>query len=384
MQPSANMQPKTLVRVKRWFSHPRYDFIAVWRQGGKRQLRYFKREKDAKAFAAEKHVELLNEGRKHGGITDEERRAVLAAREAGFTVAAAVAYYARHNEALGRSMTVDAALEEFLAIRDAEGKSEVHVADLRSRLARFARSGYGARLVASVTTRDVDSFLTALVCAPQTRLNHRAVLRNFFAFAVARGFADGNPVAAAVKVKVPPKPPGILSVPDLRALLAACDPEILPAAAIAAFAGLRTAEVGRLDWANIHLERKFIELSATKNKTASRRLVTVSENLAAWLAPFRRANGPVCPGESIYQNKFRKAYTAAGIRRWKHNALRHSYASYFLAFHQDAGRAALELGHSESRTLFAHYRELVAPEDAKAYWLIFPPAGGGNVVPFAA
>ena len=51
---------------------------------------------------------------------------------------------------------------------------------------------------------------------------------------------------------------------------------------------------------------------------------------------------------------------------------------------QDAAKTALQLGHTESRTLFAHYRELVRPEDAQAFWRIFPEkdATGAKVVSF--
>ena len=66
---------------------------------------------------------------------------------------------------------------------------------------------------------------------------------------------------------------------------------------------------------------------------------------------------------------------AAGQRR---------FASYYLSLHQDAAKTALELGYSETRTLFANYRKLIDPEDAVEYWRIFPPAGGAIVVPFAA
>ena len=68
-------------------------------------------------------------------------------------------------------------------------------------------------------------------------------------------------------------------------------------------------------------------------------------------------------------------HEGAGKRRnrdWPNNALRHSFASYHLADTQDAAKTALQLGHAESRTLFAHYRELVRPKDTKAFWKIFP------------
>jgi hypothetical protein len=51
----------------------------------------------------------------------------------------------------------------------------------------------------------------------------------------------------------------------------------------------------------------------------------------------------------------------AGIK-WKHNALRHSFASYRLAQIQNANQVALETGHTV-KVLFTNYRELVAPED---------------------
>ena len=78
-----------------------------------------------------------------------------------------------------------------------------------------------------------------------------------------------------------------------------------------------------------------------------------------------------------YRRKFAKALKASGIKEWPDNALRHSFASYHLAAGQDAAATALQLGHTESRTLFAHYRELVRAEGA--YWQIKPD---DNVVAF--
>ena len=46
--------------------------------------------------------------------------------------------------------------------------------------------------------------------------------------------------------------------------------------------GLRAAELSRLDWKAVNLERGMIELRAGQAKTASRRIVPISDNLAAW------------------------------------------------------------------------------------------------------
>ena len=187
-----------------------------------------------------------------------------------------------------------------------------------------------------------------------------------------------------MKVKVPPQTIGILTTSEAHRLLLACPDSILPAVAIALFAGLRREEVARLDWREIDIERGFIEVAARKTKTAQRRLVPLSTNLRAWLAPLAQLTGPVRPPHITYRRHFLEALKAARIEKWPHNALRHTFASCHLAFHQDAAKTALELGHTESATLFRHYRELVRPEDAKAFWNITPkPCGGVVTVPIA-
>ena len=364
-----------LVRIKHWPARPeRARFVAVYRQGGKRQVRYFKAEKLAKTFAMQKEVELLNEGRRHAEISESEKRAVYAAREAGVDLINALDAFIAQQGVLARSLPLARAADEFLEVRENEGKSVGHLKDLKIRLRSFiaAVDDDESLACASISTRDVDSWLSSLRVAPQTRLNCRRALHNFFSYCVSRGYASKNVVASASKVKVPPKAPEILSVTQTRALLNSCAREILPAVAIAAFAGLRHAEISRLSWNDVDLARKFIEVKAKNSKTATRRLVTISTNLRAWLSlKESNADGFVYPAR-VYRARFKEACKAAGFDRWPHNALRHSFASYHLALHRDASRTALELGHTESRTLFAHYRELVTREDAKDYWKIFP------------
>src|SRR6476659_4772879 len=106
-------------------------------------------------FAGEKEIELINEGRKHSEITSEERQAILLARENGFPVREAVVFFMDHHAAIGRSIPVEDAIEEFLSIREGEGKSLTHLRDLRSRLGAFSAS-HGKLLVAEVDTRLID------------------------------------------------------------------------------------------------------------------------------------------------------------------------------------------------------------------------------------
>ena len=165
-------------------------------------------------------------------------------------------------------------------------------------------------------------------------------------------------------------------------LLEAAAPRVLPYIAIGLFAGLRRAELERLDWSEIDFDSDLIQIVAAKSKTAQRRFVKIQPNLRGWLLPLRKHKGNVAPQETS-RRLFDEARGAAGIARWKRNALRHSFASYHLAHFNDAAATALQLGHHDSRVTFAHYRELVKPKEAERYWNI-TPARKKKLVPFLA
>jgi hypothetical protein len=59
---------------------------------------------------------------------------------------------------------------------------------------------------------------------------------------------------------------------------------------------------------------------------------------------------------------------------WKHNGLRHSFISYRVALVKNVNQVALEAGNSP-QVIFSNYRELVTPQDAKAWFAITPGRG---------
>jgi integrase len=136
-----------------------------------------------------------------------------------------------------------------------------------------------------------------------------------------------------------------------------------------------------LDWHEIDFDSGLIEVTAAKAKTAQRRFVTMQPNLRQWLLPLRKLRGDVTPHET-FRELFAQAREAAGIDDWPNNALRHSFASYHLAQHKNAAALALELGHTNTGMLFAHYRELVKPAEAARYWSIKPAAVTKKIVAF--
>ena len=109
----------------------------------------------------------------------------------------------------------------------------------------------------------------------------------------------------------------------------------------------------------------MVVISRGVAKTASRRTIPIGEALAAWLAKTQDPSGPVWPGTHDQFYRAQEAAATTSKVKWKHNGLRHSYASYRFALVPDAGRVASELGHSAA-ILHKHYRELAKKDVAEA------------------
>lgn len=285
----------------------------------------------------------------------------------------AARHFAKFNPAKVEQRLVAEVIADLLAVKAADGCSADYLTDLRQRLNRFADRF--AVDISTVTTADVQMFLDGLKLGRQSKKNFRTVIGTLFSFAEARGYIckGSNPVFDTEEVKVKSNGGSIaIFTPDeIEKLLKAAQPSLIPFLAVGAFAGLRTAEIERLDWRDIDLARGFVHVGASKAKTATRRLVPISENLAAWLAPHAGQTGKVWQGTP---NRLQKARTAcakaAGVAP-KDNALRHSYVSYRLAEVQSAAQVALEAGNSPG-VVFRHYRELVQPSDAQRWFAVRP------------
>ncbi len=235
--------------------------------------------------------------------------------------------------------------------------------------------------MADISATEIDSWLRALPVSALTRNNYRRVVTTAFNFALQNGYCVDNPAGETAKAKQIESAPGILAPTDMARLLENCPTDFVPYVAIGAFAGLRRAELERLDWSEVDLHAGLIRVASHKAKSARWRFVKIRENLAEWLQPHARSEGRVAPADC--QDSLERARAAAGILDWPSNALRHSFASYHLAKFQDAAALALEMGHINSALVFAHYRELVKPADAERYWNI-RPAGVENVVAMPA
>lgn len=369
----------------------RYRFYQIaWYEMGDRRTKTLADPVKAKAFAQDVHVSLLNRERAVA-VTPQDiqmlKDAEAIAASHGVSLPFAIREWSDARKILGgeilgtaksvadalngiTQIDAKAAVFEFVEAKERAGLSKRHVGTMRNLLEPFYLK-HRERSLSQITVAEVEAHVAKAKGGARTKNNLIATLKTFFAWAQKHGYVRQDrptPADALLKMREPMKTPEIFSVEEMKAILKASEPEMVPYMAIGAFAGLRSAEIEKLDWSTIDFETGYIRIAWDIAKTRQRRLVPISANLKAWLTRHRLESGPVVP------RNLRERIQAIGVRAdvpWKSNGLRHSFGSYRLAEVQDAAKVSLEMGNSPAM-LFKHYRELVTPEQAKAWFAILP------------
>jgi integrase len=209
----------------------------------------------------------------------------------------------------------------------------------------------------------------------RSRDNARRLIVSLFNFARQQGYISrdlAEEIGEIPRPKLEPVRTGVFEPAAMLALLEAGDDELRSAIAIGGFAGLRTAEIHRLVWKDVRLSERVIIVGADKAKTASRRVVPIVDNLAAWLAPLAKSEGPIVhhSHEHRLATDFCRLARRVGVARVK-NGLRHSFCSYRLALTGNAPQTAYEAGNSVAM-VDRHYRALVTAADGAAWFALRP------------
>jgi integrase len=271
-----------------------------------------------------------------------------------------------------RRATVPEVVAELLRIREQDGASTKYLGQLRTTLNRFAAKFPGPIL--EVTGPDVDAWLRSLDIVATTRNSMLRCIKVLFSFAKAQNYLPDEKTTAVEsipQVRVKLDDVTIFTPEEMAKLLHHAPPHIVPILAIGAFAGIRMAELNRLDWKAVDLERRIIEIRAGQAKTASRRVIPISDNFASWLTPLER-KGKIVRSQELHTHV--PALARALNMEWPRNVLRDSFISYRIAIVQSADQVALEAGNSAS-IIFKHYRELTTPEVAEKWFAILPKEG---------
>jgi integrase len=409
----------TVARVFRNLNRGRWLYTLSYWVDGQRKRQTFADYFDAKK-AADKFLEGLNNGQVDAlAMTNEQRNAFFRASELlppGVALETAAAVFAESYKILGGSRQVEAAhfyvkkhptmiqskpvadtAHDLVAMLKADGRSAAYTRDIETRLNLFAESFHCD--IANVTADQVNDFLRNLKCQGRSRNNYRKTIATLFRYAeakklVAKDHLEMRDVAKATEPKASIQ---IFTPDEFKKLLAAAQSEamqhkagvnlryadgqgLLPLLVLGGFAGMRTAEVQRQKWSDIHLfdapkeingESIFgqVEVTGEKGGTAQNRFIPIQANLASWLAKCKRVGKTCCDYARIPEAIARLAERAEV--EWKHNGLRHSYISYRVAQTQDVPKVALEAGNSE-RMIFKHYRRPLPANAASDWFSIIP------------
>ena len=283
-------------------------------------------------------------------------------------------HYERTAKAITEPMTVPALCNEFLA----QPRKRRWQGELQHLISAF-KFAYLHDMAHEITPEQIRRFLDSSASTTQARNRYRA-LSVLFKFARECRAVVINPLAEVKRPKVQATTPGILTVQEFTQLLQTAQgafSELVSYLAIAGFAGLRRRELiakypeeAVLQWSDVMFDKKLILVRPEVAKTSRRRFPPIEPALEHWIdESIRKTEGAVIPhGEGWFKERFAKLCLAAKVDP-PHNALRHSFASYFLARtgEQGVGRCAVILGNSES-VARSHYIESLMPGDGDAYF----------------
>jgi len=391
----------SVYRVKHVRMPSGFQFVVAWNSPAGRQRRTFNDEARA-IVEARATAQQLNSGHVDAAqMTNADRDELIAARQIASTAGnvpllsamqewararelargnllAAVEFWAERNNAKTQSFTVSEAVDRYLRARAADGV-RVEVGAARTlkpvRVRNSFHDVFAPRLLGDVTTNELASWLETHP-HPVTRNSHRKWVVALWRWCRKRGYLPLDVTTAAERTdrayEPRESPVEIMTAQQLRdafALIAREHAHYVPALALAAFCGMRRKEVHCQRWEDIDFERGFVRVTNAKPRTPANRRVPLCEVARVWLKPLREETGSVC--ENLALERVRDIAKCAGIELPK-NGFRHTWISARVEIGGDAARTALEAGTSVAK-IHRHYRELMTPEQAEAWFAVLPP-----------
>jgi len=373
-----------------------YEFTVTWRTAHGRKRRGFTDEKQAMAEARRVALDLSNGRTGAAAMSNADYEELLAARELASglpllsamqewarareisrgDVLGAIEFWAQRNGLKSRSITISQAIDAYLRARRADGiKTELGAERTlnSSRASNNFRDRFGARLLAEVTTNELAQWLQGYE-DPMTRNTHRKRVVALFRWARKRGYLPLDTMTAAERTDNAQERESAVEIitaatlRELFTLIAAEHPHYIPALALAAFCGMRSAEIHGQAWEDFDWKRLFLRVSIAKPRTPARRQVPLNETARAWLSPHRQPTGPLCPNLCLH--RIRDIGRTHGLALPK-NCFRHTFISAQVELTGDIPRTALESGTSP-RQIHAHYRQLLTREEAQAWFAVLP------------
>ena len=331
-------------------------------------------------------------------------------RPHGAGIVEAARYYAAHLETEKRRAsskpTADALQEwiESYATKDRDARTRQEIKSVAGIYSRAFGKLKLSELSPARLLKWIEGYESqpGKLASPQTRANLRTKLSQFLKFSKLKGWIENNPLEG-LKIERPPRASvTIFDVKQVTRLIEAAEKSesrdsVLPYVAACLFAGLRpNSEAEQLWWQDINFSTGDIHVRAETSKTREERFVPMEANLIAWLGscPHRHPGPIIGASHQRFRLAWEQVKRVAGYKvgaepengwpalaqEWPSDAMRHTYASMWLAVHKSRGELAERMGNSEG-TIKSHYRRAIREDVAKAFWDITPKGRmGGKII----
>ncbi len=390
-----------------------YQVTVPAKVSGKGRIRkQFPTEEKAKRYAKSQQVGIRKEGEAYFQLTEVERREIGTMipklRKKRMSITYAIQYALDRAPAGKNERTLGEVVKELRASkqeRQERGKLSQHTLRTYDYQTNKLLEEIGAdTLVHEITQEQVQDYIKRIDGTDRTRKNYYRAANEVLGYSKQKGYIMKNPTgdwAEEDKKRLfggdngeDDLDVGILTpkeVEDFLEFTANQRPEFLPFVVLAAFTGIRTEELQKLEWSKVNLETGIVTLDASITKKRRKRFVPIPENAKQWILTIPNRTGKVVPySENIFRNEYHKLRLSAGwensdgTSNWVKNGLRHSFGSYKYAVTGDSIETARLLGHRQGDTvLFDHYAALATKEQGESYFAIKPKLPADKVMNFS-
>jgi integrase len=300
-------------------------------------------------------------------------------RSCGASILEAVEFFMEHGLKVRHPKLMTALVEDFIWSRIELGRDVRTIQTYRHVLRALARA-FPLRHAHEMTREDLKAWRRSQGWSPATQNKAMGHVRGLFKWAIAEKHAGLDPCEGLEEVTVSPAEVEVLSLRSCEALLMTGlkVPRFMPFLVLGLFRGMRRSELERLRWEEINLESGSVIASAAKVKTRRRRVMELTPQMRAWISAAgwteeMMQTGPVAP--SNLKVLWPKFWRQAGLPRWPHNGLRHTFASMHYAMHQDEAALQAILGQRSADVLHTNYRALKTRGEAERFFALMPTVG---------
>lgn len=285
------------------------------------------------------------------------------------------------------------ACNDYLRDLKESGKADVeHLKHARKILETLLEESFADKITSEVSRAEMENWLRNLPYSTVTIKNYRSTICAAWNWFERNNYVEKNCMKGLEIPKIELPEIGIFTVAETEQLFRAnekIDPEVCGLMALGLFAGMRTSAISRVAYDEIKM-REGILTPAEKTKKNRRNFIeNLPDNLWAWLERTPKSAFNWC--ERKWKKRRESALRRAGLlvngsqlktpdkdgklpkkKIPPHNAFRHSFASYHVAWKRDFQDTALIMSHNGTSILFKHYRGVATKEDAEKYFDIYP------------